>query len=101
MQELYHHGIIGQKWGVRRFQNKDGTLTTAGKQRYKKSDGTFTREGKKAVKTFEKNYKKTGQNPNRLFRERPNKQWERLGKKCVENGHVRAPKKVGETKREL
>lgn len=32
--ELYHHGIIGQKWGVRRFQNSDGTLTEAGKARY-------------------------------------------------------------------
>lgn len=32
--ELYHHGILGQRWGVRRFQNKDGTLTSAGKQRY-------------------------------------------------------------------
>lgn len=32
--ELYHHGIKGQKWGVRRFQNKDGTLTPAGKDRY-------------------------------------------------------------------
>lgn len=32
--ELYHHGILGQKWGVRRFQNADGTLTKAGKQRY-------------------------------------------------------------------
>lgn len=32
--ELYHHGIIGQKWGVRRFQNKDGSLTAAGKRRY-------------------------------------------------------------------
>ena len=32
--ELYHHGILGQKWGIRRFQNKDGTLTSAGKQRY-------------------------------------------------------------------
>ena len=31
--ELYHHGIKGQKWGVRRFQNKDGSLTTAGKNR--------------------------------------------------------------------
>lgn len=32
--ELYHHGIKGQKWGVRRFQNKDGSLTPAGKRRY-------------------------------------------------------------------
>lgn len=31
--ELYHHGIKGQKWGVRRFQNKDGSLTPAGKKR--------------------------------------------------------------------
>ena len=31
---LYHHGIKGQKWGVRRFQNKDGSLTPAGKERY-------------------------------------------------------------------
>lgn len=32
--ELYHYGIKGQKWGVRRFQKKDGTLTSAGKKRY-------------------------------------------------------------------
>ena len=32
--ELYHHGIKGQKWGVRRFQNKDGSLTPAGEKRY-------------------------------------------------------------------
>ena len=32
--ELYHHGIKGQKWGIRRFQNPDGSLKDAGKKRY-------------------------------------------------------------------
>ena len=32
--DLYHHGIKGMRWGVRRFQNKDGSLTDAGKKRY-------------------------------------------------------------------
>lgn len=32
--ELCHHGIKGRKWGVRRFQNKDGSLTPAGEKRY-------------------------------------------------------------------
>ncbi len=32
--DIEHHGIKGQKWGVRRFQNKDGSLTAAGKKRY-------------------------------------------------------------------
>ena len=34
---LCHHGILGQKWGVRRYQNADGTLTYEGKKRQKKS----------------------------------------------------------------
>ena len=34
--QLYHHGIKGQKWGVRRYQNKDGSLTPAGKKRVRK-----------------------------------------------------------------
>ena len=33
-KELTHHGILGMKWGVRRYQNKDGSLTPAGKKRY-------------------------------------------------------------------
>lgn len=35
---LAHHGIKGMKWGVRRFRNKDGSLTAAGKKRYGKGD---------------------------------------------------------------
>lgn len=34
--ELYHHGVVGMKWGVRRYQNKDGSLTPAGKKRQAK-----------------------------------------------------------------
>ena len=37
-QELYHYGVKGMKWGIRRYQNKDGTLTSKGKKRYEKSN---------------------------------------------------------------
>ena len=41
---LYHHGIKGMKWGVRRFQNTDGSLTPAGKKRYYgEADAGFAR----------------------------------------------------------
>ena len=38
-KELYHHGILGQRWGIRRFQEKNGDLTPAGKKRY--GNGNF------------------------------------------------------------
>lgn len=63
--EIYHFGIKGQKWGVRRYQNKDGTLTPAGRERYggdaanvparklKKQVGKFLSTGKSDTKTKE------------------------------------------------
>ena len=38
MSDLRHHGIKGQKWGVRRFQNADGSLTATGRKRYGTDD---------------------------------------------------------------
>lgn len=46
--ELYHHGIKGQKWGVRRFQKKDGSLTPAGRKRY--DDGGSSQKKQKEYK---------------------------------------------------
>ena len=37
--ELYHHGILGQKWGVRRYQNKDGSYKPGAEGRYDGDDG--------------------------------------------------------------
>lgn len=45
--ELYHHGIKGQRWGIRRFQNKDGSLTRLGQKRADK-------QAKAAAKELEK-----------------------------------------------
>ena len=39
--ELYHHGILGQRWGVRRYQNPDGTLTAEGVEHYNKLDAKW------------------------------------------------------------
>ena len=49
--ELYHWGIKGMKWGVRRYQNKDGTLTSEGKKHYSQDHEDYTRaHTKKSVR---------------------------------------------------
>lgn len=50
ISELYHHGIKGQKWGIRRFENEDGTLTKAGRDRYEVgTDGKMSKYGRKLL----------------------------------------------------
>ena len=48
--ELCHHGIKGQKWGIRRFQKKDGSLTPAGQKRYDGDDAIKPKKKSKPVR---------------------------------------------------
>lgn len=48
--ELYHSGIKGMKWGIRRYQNKDGSLTPAGRKRYGNDDVETSKPKPKTVK---------------------------------------------------
>lgn len=53
---LAHHGIKGQKWGVRRFRNKDGTLTSTGKDRYRDAQSKQEQSLKEKATEFYKNH---------------------------------------------
>ena len=55
--ELYHHGVKGQRWGIRRYQNRDGSLTAYGKKRYAKELAKLEAE-KKRVRQYEQTAKK-------------------------------------------
>lgn len=74
--ELYHHGILGQKWGVRRYQNPDGSLTAEGKLRYKVDPKTGKykklnyREQKRARAKYEAEKKAEAAKKNKSPREK-------------------------------
>lgn len=56
LRELYHDGIKGMKWGIRRYQNYDGTLTEEGRHRYNKNYDNDRAEGNLPTKDKDGNY---------------------------------------------
>lgn len=65
--ELKHYGILGMHWGVRRYQNEDGTLTEAGKRHYAKLDDRWA--SKHASKIQSKALKKSKREMNKVERQ--------------------------------
>lgn len=60
---LSHHGILGMKWGIRRFQNEDGSLTSAGRRRYDYDIDA----SKKKYELYKEQYKKYGGTRNKTY----------------------------------
>lgn len=83
---LYHHGTKGMRWGVRRYQNKDGSLTAKGKKRYSKDADAA---GYKQTDADGNRYKKTKKGRVDTYNADPNK-WVRedlgAGRKVADEG---------------
>lgn len=73
--ELYHYGMKGMRWGIRRYQNKDGSLTPAGKKRYNKEMAKL-----KAEEKVLKNKQKTQAKMDKLDEKRKDVEALRKGK---------------------
>ena len=84
--ELYHYGIKGMKWGVRRFQNKDGSYTPAGRKR--RSQEGWSDDAKEAANIKKKSVNQMSNSELRKLNERQNleRQHKQLNPSRVKRG---------------
>ena len=92
--ELYHHGIKGQKWGVRRFQNKDGSLTPAGKKRYDEPNvgRKFVQKTSETVTIDGQTFKVYGRN-NKQYADKVSKKAKNMGATVSRESKTKEAKK--------
>lgn len=84
--ELWHHGIKGMHWGIRKYQNEDGSLTPAGERHYYRKDGSLKRRGKKYyLKQYERN---EYDNVDKQLTSKYGKHWERGSKSIVDQNRL-------------
>ncbi len=87
--ELQHHGVKGMKWGVRRYQNEDGSLTPAGKKRFEKvgNDERLAKRHKKQAMSIIKSKKKDADQYARVFKDESDRAYR---KQNIEKGNRKA-----------